>query len=192
MDLVYVHRKMSKPTVHDSVELEPHWTHDDWGIEIPLDDGEKLRRKEKRVLVSSLNSKLCWVVCLVQMTRMKVHRKVNLLKNRLNRCTSQNRLFMNVNPRLSLLTWLILWRSTFLPLIQKCQRTKREERIVIIKGNVDRLNNMELEHSQKVSISSVKLLIVAELIFNSSLKIELLKPAKWKHLNFFEIDTEDK
>ena len=79
-----------------------------------------------------------------------------------------------------------------MPLIQKCQRTKREERIIIIKGNVDRLNNMELEHSQKVSISSVKLLIVAELIFNSSLKIELLKPAKWKHLNFFEIDTEDK
>ena len=51
---------------------------------------------------------------------------------------------------------------------------------------------MELEHSQKVSISSMKLLIVAELIFNSSLKIELYKPAKSKHLNFFEIDTEDK
>ena len=40
MDLVYIHRKMSKPTVHGSVELEPHWTDDDWGIEIPLDDGE--------------------------------------------------------------------------------------------------------------------------------------------------------
>ena len=36
---------MSKPTVHDSVELEPHWTHDDWGIEIPLDDDEKIAKK---------------------------------------------------------------------------------------------------------------------------------------------------
>ena len=47
MDLVYVHRKMSKPTVHDSVELEPHWTDDDWGIEIPLDDEEIAKQGEE-------------------------------------------------------------------------------------------------------------------------------------------------
>ena len=37
---------MSKPTVHDSAQLEPHWSDDDWGVEISLDDEEIVDQDE--------------------------------------------------------------------------------------------------------------------------------------------------
>ena len=38
---------MSKCAVDDSAQLELHWSDDDWGVEIPLDDDEEIVDQEE-------------------------------------------------------------------------------------------------------------------------------------------------